>query len=108
MLKLLRIFIIVSLLFPVQVFSHSGRTDAKGGHNNRKTGGYHYHNSGRQSTQKTSVNTSKESKSVSHREYYLNTKTNIRHNKGCRWYSNTKKGRKCEPDEGQACRVCGG
>ena len=28
-------------------FSHSGRTDAQGGHNNRKTGGYHYHNAGR-------------------------------------------------------------
>lgn len=28
-------------------FSHSGRTDAQGGHNNRKTGGYHYHNTGR-------------------------------------------------------------
>ena len=27
-------------------FAHSGRTDKYGGHNNRKTGGYHYHNSG--------------------------------------------------------------
>ena len=26
--------------------SHSGRTDSRGGHNNRKTGGYHYHNAG--------------------------------------------------------------
>lgn len=23
--------------------AHSGRTDSSGGHNNRKTGGYHYH-----------------------------------------------------------------
>ena len=28
-------------------YTHSGRTDANGGHYNRKTGGYHYHNSGR-------------------------------------------------------------
>lgn len=27
--------------------AHSGRTDKYGGHNNRKTGGYHYHNAGR-------------------------------------------------------------
>jgi len=26
--------------------AHSGRTDSSGGHNNRSTGGYHYHNSG--------------------------------------------------------------
>ena len=26
--------------------AHSGRTDRYGGHNNRKTGGYHYHNAG--------------------------------------------------------------
>ena len=25
------------------VEAHSGRTDRYGGHNNRKTGGYHYH-----------------------------------------------------------------
>ena len=29
------------------VRSHSGRTDSSGGHYNRKTGTYHYHNSGR-------------------------------------------------------------
>ena len=30
--------------------THSGRTDANGGHYNRKTGQYHYHNSGRSRT----------------------------------------------------------
>ena len=38
----------ITLLFvvvlPLNSFSHSGRTDSQGGHNNRKTGGYHYHN----------------------------------------------------------------
>ena len=27
-------------------FAHSGRTDSNGGHHDRKTGEYHYHNSG--------------------------------------------------------------
>ena len=33
--------------------SHSGRTDANGGHYNRKTGEYHYHNSGKRSSSST-------------------------------------------------------
>lgn len=38
------VIILVSL--PLVVFAHSGRTDKNGGHYNRKTGEYHYHNSG--------------------------------------------------------------
>lgn len=38
------IIILVSL--PLIVFAHPGRTDKNGGHYNRKTGEYHYHNSG--------------------------------------------------------------
>jgi hypothetical protein len=43
-----KIMILVSiLLFSIStLFAHSGRTDKFGGHNNRKTGGYHYHNAG--------------------------------------------------------------
>lgn len=37
----LTMFLIFSMLL-----AHSGRTDKYGGHNNRKTGGYHYHNAG--------------------------------------------------------------
>jgi hypothetical protein len=33
----------ISLLGMSLVFAHSGRTDANGGHNDRKNGGYHYH-----------------------------------------------------------------
>ena len=41
------ISIIISIaLTSVVVLAHSGRTDAYGGHTNRKTGQYHYHNSG--------------------------------------------------------------
>lgn len=34
------------LAAPVIALAHSGRTDANGGHYNRKTGEYHYHNGG--------------------------------------------------------------
>ena len=40
--------------------------------------------------------------------HWLNTSNNTRHNSGCRWYSNTKKGRKCSASEGHACGQCGG
>lgn len=38
--------IISILAMAGSVFAHSGRTDANGGHYNRKTGEYHYHNGG--------------------------------------------------------------
>ena len=34
-------------------YSHSGRTDSRGGHYNRKTGQYHYHNGGPSYSTKT-------------------------------------------------------
>ena len=41
---LLSIILSISLLFSLTTsFSHSGRTDASGGHYNRATGEYHYH-----------------------------------------------------------------
>lgn len=41
------VVVLLFLFFSVSVaFSHSGRTDAQGGHYNRKTGEYHYHNKG--------------------------------------------------------------
>lgn len=47
MIKSKRAFILILFIgITGSVFSHSGRTDAYGGHNNRKTGGYHYHNAG--------------------------------------------------------------
>lgn len=41
-------------------------------------------------------------------EYWLNTKTGVRHNKSCRWYGNTKNGRSCGSNEGRPCGQCGG
>jgi len=52
-----------------------------------------------------------ESESVTERpaeKFWLNTKTGKRHNSGCRWYGDTKNGKFCGPDEGVACKVCGG
>lgn len=51
--KILIVFSLVlvsGVLFYDSAHTHSGRTDANGGHYNRKTGGYHYHNSGRSRT----------------------------------------------------------
>jgi hypothetical protein len=38
------IIVILSLVICFSTFGHSGRTDKNGGHYNRKTGEYHYHN----------------------------------------------------------------
>lgn len=40
--------------------------------------------------------------------YWLNTSSNVRHNSGCRWFKNTKRGRACKDAEGKACGICGG
>jgi len=48
MKKLCQIFIITAFVVATSLtlYAHSGRTDSSGGHYNRKTGEYHYHNSG--------------------------------------------------------------
>ena len=45
-----------AVLFYDLAHTHSGRTDANGGHYNRKTGEYHYHNSGNRSRSRLSTN----------------------------------------------------
>jgi len=40
--------------------------------------------------------------------YWINTKSNVRHNKSCRWYRNTTNGRASRNREGRACKTCGG
>ncbi|WP_238476657.1 hypothetical protein [Bythopirellula goksoeyrii] len=44
----------------------------------------------------------------SNMSYWLNTKSNTRHNSGCRFFGNTSGGRECSADEGKACGICGG
>lgn len=45
-------FLLVFVIIPSQAFAHGGRLDAQGGHNNRKTGEYHFHQ-GPQASQPT-------------------------------------------------------
>lgn len=40
------IITLITFLICYSSFGHSGRTDSNGGHYNRKTGEYHYHNGG--------------------------------------------------------------
>lgn len=40
--------------------------------------------------------------------YWLNTKSGVRHNRSCRWFGNTTNGKPCGPNEGRACKQCGG
>lgn len=39
--------------------------------------------------------------------YWLTTSSSKRHNSGCRYFRNSK-GRECGPNEGIACKICGG
>ena len=40
--------------------------------------------------------------------YWLNIKSNVRHNNQCKYFKKTSKGRVCTKDEGKACGGCGG
>lgn len=48
-----KLTILILITFSISLFAHSGRTDANGGHYNRKTGEYHYHNGGSSSKSNT-------------------------------------------------------
>ena len=41
-------------------------------------------------------------------QYWLNTSSGSRHNRSCKYYNNTKRGRIAGPNEGKACGTCGG
>ena len=53
-IKLLFCFLLAT--FTSLLFAHSGGTDSSGGHYNRSTGSYHYHNSGYSSSSSYSGN----------------------------------------------------
>jgi hypothetical protein len=40
--------------------------------------------------------------------FWLNIGSGSRHNEGCRYYKNTKRGKPCGANEGRACGICGG
>lgn len=63
------------------------------------------------SPSESSINTtynSQQSQNTSQAVYWLNTSSNVRHNRSCKWYNNTKRGRPCTKSEGKACGICGG
>ncbi|RKX30598.1 MAG: hypothetical protein DRP22_04955 [Verrucomicrobia bacterium] len=39
-------------------------------------------------------------------QFWLNTRTGVRHRPGCRYYRNTEEGRPCTADEGRPCALC--
>ncbi len=57
--------LLLALFLPLLIFAHSGRTDANGGHINRKTGEYHYHNKKSQSPEKAKIDTPPVNETVS-------------------------------------------
>lgn len=40
--------------------------------------------------------------------YWLNTRSNIRHNESCEYFQKSNQGRLCRADEGRPCSLCGG
>jgi len=60
----------------------------------------------KQNNIKNVSNTEKEeSKEMTH---WINSKSKVRHNKECRYYGKGKNGKPCGPNDGRACKVCGG
>ena len=45
---------------------------------------------------------------VSRCEYWLNGRSGVRHNPGCRHFGKPGSGRCCGPEDGRACGICGG
>lgn len=41
-------------------------------------------------------------------QYWLNSRTGVRHRPGCIYYRNTRHGYPCGPNEGRPCKICGG
>lgn len=103
-MKKLIILFLLFLFFPLNLYAHSGGTDARGGHYNRKTGQYHYHNKSKDIPTSPKTEGVRESSKV----FWLNTNSRVRHNKSCRWFGKTKRGRFCKKEEGRACGICGG
>lgn len=56
----------------------------------------------------TAANPEKSTAGTGVREFWLNTETGVRHNKGCQYFNSTQSGRFCAGSEGRACKKCGG
>lgn len=72
--KIVTLIIIALTATPFTTNAHSGRTDAQGGHYNRKTGEYHYHGTKASKTpQKEAVNETIGLPPISQKKAYINT-----------------------------------
>jgi cell shape-determining protein MreC len=56
---------------------------------------------------KTNTESSVTSSDQQETGYWMTISSGKRHNKTCRYYKGSK-GRFCKPDEGVACKICGG
>ncbi len=71
---ILKLTVLLLLLFiiPSTAYSHSGRTDAQGGHTNKKTGVYHFHNKPQsKSTSKSSHAQAEPEPQENHRKHFI-------------------------------------
>ena len=87
----------------VSVQQNSNQEENTGVKSDEKTKNY---NSSSESSQNTFYK--QQIQNASQASYWLNTSSNVRHNKTCKWFNKTKKGRFCTKDEGKACGICGG
>lgn len=51
---------------------------------------------------------SKKKSEVDAKRYWMNSSSSKRHNRGCRWYGNTKSGYYTSDAKGSGCGICGG
>ncbi|NCG07990.1 MAG: YHYH domain-containing protein [Verrucomicrobia bacterium] len=100
------LLLISTFVLIINVYGHSGGTDSNGGHFNRSTGSYHYHNSGYRPSPPDLSNPSKAK--IPQGKYWINSSSGTRHKKGCRWYGTTKSGFYSSEVVGKACGNCGG
>ena len=68
----LTVLLLVLFIIPSTAYPHSGRTDAQGGHTNKKTGEYHYHSKPEsKSTSKSSHVQAEPEPQENHRKHFI-------------------------------------
>lgn len=72
MKKIISIFIIFFVMILPLSYAHSGRTDANGGHYDRSTGEYHYHNEDSSYANQLIIEDDDNNSSSSYHEYVVN------------------------------------
>ncbi len=50
----------------------------------------------------------KEQDTKEKKKYWVNSSSNVLHNRTCRWYNNTKNGYFADDCVGKSCGICGG